>query len=285
MIGTKLNKTMPELPEVENVRRSLEPLIKGKVVSKIEVRYDKIIDGDTVRFCQVLKDKKILGLSRYGKYLLFRFSNGWTVVSHLRMEGHFRLVDKSKSWSKSTHVLWKFTDESVLAYLDVRKFGRMQLVKTGTEFETTGLQKLGPEPGSSSFIFSYFENELSRHRRNIKSTLLAQSVVCGLGNIYVDEILWRSRIHPLSCAKSLPKKQIRTLWQTIDAIIPLAIQKGGTTIRSYTDANGNAGQFQNFLAVYGRSGQKCRRCGTVLVKIKVQGRGTTFCPHCQEVFR
>ncbi len=276
---------MPEMPEVETVRRTLLPLIKGKTIKEVTVWYPKIITGDAKEFKRQLVGKKITTIDRYAKYLLIRLSGNLTVVSHLRMEGKYRLVKINTKKDKHDHVQIVFSDNSALRYNDVRKFGRMQLIKTGTEKEKTGISKLGAEPNSAAFTVSYLQNGLARKKKNIKNTLLDQSVVAGLGNIYVDEVLWETKIHPLSQANTIPAERVAQLHDNINSLIELAIAERGTTIHTYLDANGKTGGFQKMLQVYGHKGEPCVRCGTPLEKIKVNGRGTTFCPECQVIYK
>ncbi len=276
---------MPEMPEVETVRRTLLPLIKGKTIKEVTVWYPKIITGDAKEFARQLTGKKIENIDRYAKYLLIRLSNNLTIVSHLRMEGKYRLVKINTKKDKHDHVQIVFQDNSALRYNDVRKFGRMQLIKTGTEREKTGIGKLGVEPNSTAFTVSYLQNGLARKKKNIKNTLLDQSIVAGLGNIYVDEVLWETKIHPLSQANTIPAEKISQLHDNINSLIELAIAERGTTIHTYLDANGKTGGFQKMLQVYGHKGEPCVRCGTPLEKIKVNGRGTTFCPKCQVIYK
>ncbi|TVU92865.1 DNA-formamidopyrimidine glycosylase [Lactobacillus gasseri] len=276
---------MPEMPEVETVRRTLTPLVKGKTIAKINIWYPKIIVNDPAEFVKKLTNKKILKIDRYGKYLLFRFNDDLTMVSHLRMEGKYHLVSPDTPKEKHEHVEFIFTDGTALRYDDVRKFGRMHLVETGTERKTTGIRHLGPEPNTAEFNLKYFVDALSQKKKNIKNTLLDQTIVCGLGNIYVDEVLWKSKIHPLSSAKAIPADKVKNLYQNINHTIAIATKERGTTVHTYLDANGEIGGYQKMLQVYGHAGEECSSCGTILEKIKVNGRGTTFCPHCQVLYK
>ncbi|WP_297951049.1 bifunctional DNA-formamidopyrimidine glycosylase/DNA-(apurinic or apyrimidinic site) lyase [uncultured Lactobacillus sp.] len=276
---------MPEMPEVETVRRTLTPLIVGKTIEKVVLWYPKIVATDHEKFLSELPGKKILKIDRYAKYLLIRLSDNLTIVSHLRMEGKYHLTTPDAPKDKHDHVEFIFTDQTALRYNDVRKFGRMQLILTGTERQTTGIGKLGPEPNSAEFSTDYFINTLSRRKKNIKNALLDQTVVAGLGNIYVDETLWQSDIHPLSVANKIPVDKVKKLHHNINQTINIATQERGTTVHTYLDANGNIGGYQKMLKVYGHAGEPCPKCGTELEKIKVSGRGTTFCPHCQVVYQ
>lgn len=273
---------MPEMPEVETVRRTLTPLAVGKTIKRVDVWYDKVIVGDVKSFQQQLKGKTIEKIDRYGKYLLFRLGD-LTIVSHLRMEGKYRLITADAPIEKHEHLQFIFTDGSALRYDDVRKFGRLQLVKTGTERIVTGIKHLGPEALSPEFTEDYFAKSLKNKTKKIKNLLLDQTLVAGLGNIYVDEVLWQAKINPVAEPKDLTKQQVQDLYEAINSTIKEAIKLGGTTVHSFLNAEGQAGGYQDRLEVYGRAGEDCLRCGGKLVKIKVNGRGTTYCPNCQRL--
>jgi formamidopyrimidine-DNA glycosylase len=273
---------MPEMPEVETVRRTLTPLAVGKTIKRVDVWYDKVIVGDVKSFQQQLKGKTIEKIDRYGKYLLFRLGD-LTIVSHLRMEGKYRLITADAPREKHEHLQFIFTDGSALRYDDVRKFGRLQLVETGTERIVTGIKHLGPEALSPEFTEDYFAKALKNKTKKIKNLLLDQTVVAGLGNIYVDEVLWQAKINPVAESKDLTKQQVQDLYEAINSTIKEAIKLGGTTVHSFLNAEGQAGGYQDRLEVYGRAGEDCLRCGRKLVKSKVNGRGTTYCPNCQRL--
>lgn len=272
------------MPEVETVRRSLLPLVKGKTIKKVTLWYPNIVASDKKEFVETLKGKTIIDIDRYAKFLLIRLNDNLTIVSHLRMEGKYHVVSDDIPKDKHDHVQFEFTDHTALRYNDVRKFGRMQLVITGTERQTTGISKLGVEPNSPEFTAEFLISELAKRKKNIKNTLLDQTVVAGLGNIYVDEVLWKSKIHPLSIDNKIPKDRVKELRTIINDEISEATAKHGTTVHTYLDANGDEGGFQEYLQVYGHSGKACSACGTILEKIKVNGRGTVFCPNCQVIY-
>ncbi len=272
---------MPELPEVETVRRGLLRIAKGRKINAIDVYYGKIITNDVEKFRQALIGQTIEDVNRRGKYLLFRFTNQLTMVSHLRMEGQYFSQPIGGPIDKHTHVVFQFTDGTELCYHDTRKFGRMTLVKTGNEMQVGGLKTIGPEPTPEDFTVAFFKHELNRSRGKIKPFLLNQRHVAGLGNIYADEVLWMSKINPEQPANTLTDNQIQLLHDNIIKELARAIQYKGTTVHTFADAFGDAGGFQNQLNAYGRGGERCPRCGTKMVKIKVAQRGTTFCPHCQ----
>ncbi|KRL61363.1 DNA-formamidopyrimidine glycosylase [Latilactobacillus fuchuensis] len=272
---------MPELPEVENVRRGLAELVIGKTVKDIQILWSKIVVNPDEVFLDGLVDRQIIGVDRRGKYLLIRFDHDLTVVSHLRMEGKYEVDDQSAPVTKHTHVIFEMTDGTQLRYLDTRKFGRMQLIETGQEMTVAGLKTLGPEPTPATFDVHQFYQALQKHHKAIKPLLLDQKVVSGLGNIYVDETLWLSQIHPETPADLLTQAEVQKLHDDIITELQLAINSGGTTVNTFLNATGHAGAFQEMLHVYGKKGEPCERCQTPIEKIKVAQRGTHFCPHCQ----
>lgn len=273
---------MPELPEVETVRRNLTGLIIDKEIAEIGTDWEKILNGGLQMFRDALIGERFVAVDRRGKYLLLRLSNNWTIVSHLRMEGKFALMaDKDAEHARFTHVWFTFSDGSELRYFDSRKFGRMTLVQTGTEMQTAGLKTIGPEPTPEDFKVADFAAKLARHKKAIKTVILDQSTVAGVGNIYADETLWLSKIHPERPAASLTLAEATVLHDKIIEELTTATQLGGTTVHSFVNAIGKEGGFQNRLNVYGRTGEPCSRCQTPIEKIKVGGRGTHFCPHCQ----
>lgn len=274
---------MPEMPEVETVRRGLMDLVNHKTIEDIEIRYPAIINGDKDNFKEILTGTKIINIRRRAKFLIFDFNNDYSMLSHLRMEGKYQVRDNISEFDKHVHVIFHFTDGSMLGYRDVRKFGRMQLVKTNDVFESKSLSKLGPEPLSDEFTFNNVYPRIIKRKKSIKAVLLDQSVISGLGNIYVDEVLWMSKIHPETIANKLTKTEVEKIIKSSNDELKMAIDAGGTTIRSYVDSRGNSGSFQFALNVYDQEGNPCKRCKTTIKKIKVSGRGTHFCPNCQQV--
>ena len=272
---------MPELPEVETVRKGLENLVKNKTIESVEVYWPRIIEAPFVDEFKInLIGETIEEVERRGKYLIFKLTH-FDMISHLRMEGKFEFHSSSDPLLKHSHVIFKFTDETELRYLDVRKFGRFVLVAKDTAQDYKGLKKLGPEPIASDFDLEGFTKELKKRKKSIKPLLLDQILVTGLGNIYVDEALFRAEIHPEQEANTLKKSEITRLHQEIIAVLGEAVEAGGTTIRSYKNALGGAGSFQVSLLVYGQNGESCPRCGTEILKKKVAQRGTHYCPICQ----
>jgi len=275
---------MPELPEVETVRRTLKELTLCKIIKKVAVTWPKMIKKpeNAEQFCDALKGQQIEDVQRRGKFLLI-VTTDYTIVSHLRMEGRYGLFQKEDPVDKHTHVIFYFEDGTELRYKDVRKFGTMHLFKKGEEHMALPLSQLGPEPfDSSSFTILKLTEGLSKTTRSIKTALLDQKIVVGLGNIYVDEALFRSGIHPERVANTLNREEIERLYKEIIATLSEAVEKGGSTIRSYVNTQGQIGMFQLELFVYGRKGEDCKKCGVPLERIIVGGRGTVFCPKCQK---
>lgn len=276
---------MPELPEVETVRKGLVSLVKGKTIAKVDVYWPRIVEFPEVDiFKQQLVGERIETVDRRGKYLIFHFTH-YEMVSHLRMEGKYEFYKEATPLDKHSHVRFIFTDGSELVYHDVRKFGRMALLRKGTAQDYKGLKQLGPEPTAENFDLTDFKAQLKKSSTMIKPLLLNQKIVAGLGNIYVDEVLWLAKIHPEQPADTLTPQAVRRLREAIIEVITKAKEAGGTTIRTYLNALGEAGHFQQELNVYGQTGKPCPRCGTPIVKIKVAQRGTHFCPHCQKLKR
>lgn len=273
---------MPELPEVETVRRGLNELVKGKTVRNVIVRVPKMITTGADDFVKVLQQQTLDHVERRGKFLLLYFDKG-AVLSHLRMEGKYFLQQQGQPWNKHVHVIFQFTDQTELCYQDVRKFGTCSYYTGSDILNSPSLTKLGMEPTEEDFDETVFYQKLQKAKTNIKTALLNQKIVAGLGNIYVDEVLFKARIHPLSKANQLNCDEAKALRLAIIETMQKAIAARGTTIRTYENAFGENGTYQNELLVYGKAGQPCPNCGMPIEKIKVGGRGTHFCPHCQKV--
>ena len=270
---------MPELPEVETVVRTLEKQIGNAVIADVRVLYAPIIMGDPDSFKRTIIGQRIRSYKRRGKYLLFELDDV-CLVAHLRMEGKFFIFKGETTPDKHDHLIFKLSDGREIHYNDVRKFGRFELMPLKGDYSE--FKELGPEPLSNSFNQRYSRDVLRSRSKCIKSTLLDQEFVSGIGNIYADEILFRSRIHPLIPSFLLSRKEISRLVKNTKYVLAEAITAGGSTIRSYTSSLGVTGLFQNSLSAYGRKGEACPRCATPIEKIVVGGRGTHFCPKCQK---
>ncbi len=273
---------MPELPEVETVKETLKQQIIGKWLARIEVLYDRLLRKDNSEsFRKKLEGRQISDIGRYGKYLFFHFGEV-TLIVHLRMEGKFFLKPDTEPINKHEHVVFHFTDRMTLRYHDVRKFGTMEIVPRGAEMQAAGLSALGKEPFSTDFTDAYIYDKIYKSARPIKSLLLDQEIIAGLGNIYVDEVLFMSGLSPMRPGKSLTIDEARLIAENSRAVLAKAIALGGTTIRSYVSSLGVSGRFQNELHVHTLAGKPCGKCQTPIRKIKVGGRGTYYCPVCQK---
>ena len=271
---------MPELPEVETVRRGLEKLIIGKKISSVEIRYPKMIKTDLNQFQKELPGQVVKSMGRRGKYLLFYLTDK-VLISHLRMEGKYFYYPDQVPERKHAHVLIHFEDGGTLVYEDVRKFGTMELLAPELLEAYFLSKKLGPEPTEQDFDLEIFRGALKKSKKPIKSHLLDQTLVAGLGNIYVDEVLWRAKVHPSRTSNSLSAQEARKVHDQTMEVLGQAVEKGGSTIRTYTNAFGEDGTMQEFHQVYDKTGEACSRCGSIIEKIQLGGRGTHFCPKCQ----
>lgn len=273
---------MPELPEVETIRKTLERFVLGKEIKDIDILWPKIIKkpDDIQHFKQLLIGQTLQKIDRKGKFLLF-YMNDVVMVSHLRMEGKYRVVEKDTPIDKHTHVIFHLANKEELRYNDVRKFGTMHVFSIGEELTEKPLNQLGPDPFEEEYSLDYVYEKLQRTSRNIKSALLDQTIIAGLGNIYVDETLFLAQVHPEKRANTLNKQEAKRIYQYAEKVLLEAVKQGGTTIRSYVDGEGEMGMFQQELYVYAQEEKACRHCGEIIEKLKVAGRGTHICPSCQ----
>ncbi len=273
---------MPEMPEVETVRRILNGKIVGKTINKTIIKDPIIIkEIDPVSFANQIHGRTIEAMERYGKYLFFKMGD-ITLVSHLRMEGKFFTYEQHEM-EKHDHIAFQFTDGSLLVYNDTRKFGTMHIMPTAEMWTHPALSKLGIEPMSPDLTDAYLRAKAKGKTKTVKEFLLDQTVICGLGNIYVDEVLFMSRIHPQTSVVNLKPRHYKAIVTNTNIVIAKAIDEGGTTVKSFMASNEAHGLFQHSLNVYGRNGEPCHECGTTIEKIKIGGRGTHFCPKCQRL--
>lgn len=270
---------MPELPEVETVRRGLEKEVVGLPIRGIEATYPRMVLTGFEQLQKTLQGQTITGISRRGKYLIFEIGEHWRLISHLRMEGKYRLAMLDEPLRKHDHLSIKFDDKQLI-YSDVRKFGTWELILTDQLVSYFLQKKIGPEPTYEAFDEEIFREKLKKSTKKIKPYLLEQSLVTGLGNIYVDEALWYSKIHPETRANLLDDRAVHELHDAIIELLQKAVRLDGSSIRTYS-ALGTTGKMQDELQVYGKAETPCSRCGTKIQKIKVGGRGTHFCPTCQ----
>ena len=272
---------MPEIAEVRVVANVLKKNILKKKIKSIEILYPNIIDGDTNDFQNKLKGLSFENISTYGKWIIFNLGE-YSLLSHLRMEGKYYYLDSSMPYEKHTHVIFHLDNNYDLRYNDVRKFGRMKLVKTSDIYGDCAIKKLGKEPDDKSLTKAYLKEKLKRDKRPIKDILLDQTVINGLGNIYANEVLFCSNINPLKKGLDLNDVDIENIIINSKRIIKRAYELGGCTIKSYTSSLGVTGHYQEELKVHMREGKKCFNCNEIINKIKINGRSTYYCPKCQK---
>ena len=271
---------MPELPEVETVKRVLLPIVKNRTIKGVDVLRKTIVNGLDNEFISFLMNETFLDISRIGKFLIFHLTNQKVFISHLRMEGKYIELLESDDNTKYARVVFHLDNNHKLCYDDSRSFGRIIMSNEHDYPHEKEIAKLGPEP----FVVNDTTALLKQAKRislPIKTALLSQTLITGLGNIYVDEVLFASKIHPLTPAKFITQKEWDKIIKESKRILNEAIEAGGSTIKSYHPGKDINGEFQTRLVAYGRNGQKCVSCHAFLRFIKVNGRGTTFCPHCQ----
>lgn len=275
---------MPELPEVESIRRSLENKICGCLISDTQVLLPRQIKWpDVPGFVARTVGHRIIRLARRGKYLLFVLDDGGYLVFHLRMTGRLIYTDTGILQDAHTRIVFRLDHSAALVYSDTRTLGAIYALHADELWRIRGLSEMGPEPLTEAFSVEYLQQTLSNKKTKIKSFLLNQKSIGGLGNIYADEALFLAGIHPLRLAASLSADETGRLHGAINQVIHDGIAEGGTTFRDYCDGNGQKGRHQEHLFAYHREGKPCRRCGEIIQKIVVGGRGTHFCPHCQKI--
>jgi len=272
---------MPELPEVETVKETLKKHLIGLKIVQVITPYSNIIKLKLDEFKNKVTNQKFTGIKRYGKYLFFELED-YTLVSHLRMEGKYLLRNNLKEITKHEHVIFELDNGKYLSYHDVRKFGTMELVLKGEEKELESIKKLGYEANQSRIDYDKLYDLIHKSSRPIKAVLLDQTILTGLGNIYVDETLFLSKIHPAELANNLSKDEIIAILKNAKIVLDKAIKLGGTTIRTYQSSLGVDGRFQNELKVHTLAGESCKECNDIILKTRVGGRGTYYCPTCQK---
>jgi formamidopyrimidine-DNA glycosylase len=267
---------VPELPEVETIRAQLAPRLEGRTFSRVEILDPRLTrPHDLFEVMEELEGDRVDSVERRGKYLLLRLESGLSLLVHLRMTGSFGFAPMSHE-----RAVLELDDGSRLAYRDVRRFGTW-LVLEDLQLEPYLAAKNGPEPLGSRFTASWLTQRLAARRAPLKAVLLDQRVVAGLGNIYADEALWRSRLNPLRPANDVSPAEAARLHRSIRAALRAGIDRQGSTLSDYRTPEGDAGGMQDEFRVYGRDGEPCSRCGTTISKTRVGGRGTWFCPRCQ----
>lgn len=287
---------MPELPEVETVRLQLKHKILKQPIVKIEVLHEKSTDHNG-KFIKILQGKSVADIDRVGKLMIFSFTGeeNLFMLAHLKMTGQFFFVDKKGEQvggghevaaadhnfpTRHTRVVFHFKNGSTLYFNDMRLFGYLKLASR-LEMEAAKA-RFGPEPIRPDFDCAWFAEKLKKRKTPIKAALLDQTFVAGLGNIYVDEALWRAKVKPMRQADGLSKKEAAALCAAAGDVMNESILVGGTTFQYFKDTGGANGNFKDYLKVFGRQGQPCFRCKTIIEKTRCAGRGTHFCPKCQK---
>ena len=271
---------MPELPEVETVRNGLKKKILNKKITNCKVLYNGIIAyPNEFEFIKQISNQTINDILRKGKFLIFELDD-YYLISHLRMEGKYFIKEQNEELNKHDHVVFTLNNKEELRYNDTRKFGKMHLVKKD-ELDKTPLVNLGLEPWDKNLTKDYLKIKLNK-KKAIKTLLLDQSIITGIGNIYADEILFLSKIHPETEGKNLTDKNLTDIINNTKIILEKAIESGGTTIHTYTSVDGITGRFQQELLVHNKKSLPCPICKTEITKIVVNGRGTYYCQKCQK---
>ncbi len=273
---------MPEKPEVITVTKKLERRLKNRKITACHVYYEPIIDYPSVKeFSTRIKGQTMHEFTTRGKWIVITLDQDYLLI-HLRMEGKFFFRERGVPLEKHHHVVFTIDDEEELHFQDVRKFGRMKLIPKDKILTMPPFTELGLEPWDKHLTVEYLREHLKKKRIPIKTALLDQSIITGIGNIYDDEILFLSHIFPLTPACLLNDDELAAIIRNTVITLDKAIKEGGTTIRNYTSEEGVTGLFQNHLYVHTKVGEPCPNCGTKIVKIKVNGRGTYYCPSCQK---
>ncbi len=288
---------MPELPEVETIKRGLEKNIVGKTIADFGSDWKKNINKPLAEYKKIVKGLKIEAIKRRAKMLILDLSKGWDILIHLKLTGQLVYGSKTKCLvgghpieegydclpNKFTHASFTFTDKSHLYFNDIRKFGWLRLYKDNELAEEFEKMKLGIEPLSKEFTLDYLKQIFKKKpNKKIKQFLMDQTIIAGLGNIYSDEVCFYAKVRPNRLVKDLKEKEIKLIYQGIKKILQASIKAQGTTFSNYRNAEGEAGAYSKQLKVYGRYGEKCKVCGTEIKRIKIGGRTSSYCLKCQK---
>jgi len=287
---------MPELPEVETIKIGLNRLLPGLKIKSVNHDWPKSFPNAPADVKRFMVGAEVKNVRRRAKVLIIELSTDYSLVVHLKMTGQLVFVGNerfgaghptvdlvSELPAKATRVSIVFTNDSKLFFNDQRKFGWMRLLPSIEVPEIDFFKKVGPEPLEADFTAKQFIQRVMRRKNsNIKSVLLDQTVIAGVGNIYADESLWAAKIHPATVVAKIPKVKLEVLYKGLIDVLKLSIKKGGSTDKNYVDAEGKRGSYLTFAKVFRRNGQPCPRCGTTIEKTRVAGRGTHYCPVCQK---
>lgn len=272
---------MPELPEVETIRRTLVEHVRDIKIEKIKLIWPSAVCGwKDKAFEELVTGRRIKTIDRRGKYLLIMLDEDLTLIAHMRMTGRLNYYPDHQEPEKHTHVVFRL-EHGELHFSDVRKFGRIQAIPTPLCFSESSLCKLGPEPLEDEFTPAVLKDRFGKKKVFLKAALLDQNVLAGMGNIYVDESLFQAGLSPERRVDTLSEEDILKLHQAIQNVLQAGIDAQGTSFRDYRDANGEKGSFQQALQVYGRGGEPCKVCGQALERIRLAGRTTVYCSSCQ----
>lgn len=308
---------MPELPEVQTIVNELHLKLKGRTIQSVKVNAPKMVhvgpevvsnlrtvtSYKVIKFIKLLQGQKILSVKRRAKLLIFDLSGPLSILVHLKMtgqfifedaqqrkktEGKYRIINKLNAPlvqlpSKHTHVQFTFTDKSILYFNDVRKFGYMKIVHDNEISQVKELQRYGPEPLEKSFTMEVFKTILKRRPKGkIKQVLMDSALIAGIGNIYSDEILFHAKVRPTRTISNINETEIRNIYKYIPIVLKKGIQAKGSSVGDFVRTDGTWGKMGKFHFVYGRSGEKCKRCRSVIQSVKMNGRTGSFCPKCQK---
>ena len=272
---------MPEIAEVETVRNTLKKQILHKKIKDVKVLYDKMIESDKNDFKPNLINDEFIDIKRRGKWLIFELNNHY-LLSHLRMEGKFFLKASNEQIEKHEHIIISLEDDTDLRYHDTRKFGRMNLIEKKELINNVAINKQGYEPGEKELTADYLLDKFKKKSLAIKTLLLDQTIISGLGNIYANEVLFASKINPFKKGSEITKNEAEEIVKSSNKIIKRAMELGGTTIKSYTSSLGVTGRFQQELMVHKRENEECKVCHNLIKNEKINGRSTYYCSNCQK---
>lgn len=273
---------MPELPEVETVRRMLKEKVQNRKIINVKIAYPKVIEQPTIEvFEKEIINETIIDMKRRGKWLIFELDH-YYLLSHLRMEGKYLIRHTIDQLEKHEHIAFVLDNGEELRYKDTRKFGRMYLLNKEEAFYQKPLSELGKEPWDPTLTAQYLKDKFKHKTIPIKTILLDQGIITGIGNIYANEILFLSKISPFQKGNTVTIHQLQAIIENTRKVLEKAITEGGTTIRSYESSEGVHGRFQQQLYVHSKENEPCSICNTPILKTKIGGRGTYYCPNCQK---
>ena len=277
---------MPELPEVETVINGLKPVMLNKKIARIEATRKNLRYNFPENLSAISKNSKIIDMQRLSKYIIIRLDTGYSLISHLGMSGKYTIFlytrNKKIEQVKHDHIIFHMDNGDTIIYNDPRRFGFLISCKTTEEKNEKHLSKLGIDPTDNKLTDKYIYDKFQKCKSNLKTALMTQSIISGLGNIYVCEAMYRAKLHPNTMTSTISHKTIKVLTKHIKEIITEAIKAGGSTLKDYKNTEGVMGYFQHNFDVYGRNGENCNKCNSEINKIIQGGRSTFYCPKCQK---